>query len=265
MKRFENKVIVITGGGSGIGEATARRMAKEGGKVVIADYAREKAEKLAVELKDKGADALAVYFSATDLDSCRKLIERTVKKFGRIDVLVNNVGGTDLKRDTDVEHLDIAYFDEAFHINLRCGLFLCQQVLPVMEKRMQGNIVNVASIGGITADFRGTYYGTAKAAVINMTRYVATQSGKKNIRCNAVAPGLILTPAALNNLPEEMRRLFIRHNALSYLGKPEDIAATVAFLASDDARYITGQTFVVDGGLTIHNPTVADISGWEKQ
>lgn len=258
MKRFEQKVIVITGGGSGIGEATARRMAEEGGKVVVADYALEKAEKLVAELKDKGAEAWAVYFSAADLDSCRHLIEAAKERFGQIDVLVNNVGGTDLKRDLDVERLDITYFDEAFHLNLRCGLYLIQLVVPLLEKR-GGNVVNIASVGGITGDFRGTYYGASKAGVINLTKYVATQLGKKNIRCNAVAPGLVLTPAALNNLPEEVRKLFVRHNALDVLGKPEDVAAAVAFLASEDAGYITGQTIVVDGGLTVHNPTIADM------
>lgn len=99
-----------------------------------------------------------------------------------------------------------------------------------------------------------------KIAIISLTQYTATQMGKKNIRCNAIAPGLILTPAALNNLPEKNRQIFLRHNALPYLGKPEDIAATAAFLASDDARYITGQTIIADGGLTIHNPTVADMN-----
>ncbi len=259
MRRFENKVIVVTGAAAGIGEATVRRFVREGGKVVIADYAREKADALAVELQGQGAEVMAVYFSAVDLESCRKLIGVAGEEFGRIDVLVNNVGGTDLKRDTDVEKMDIGYFDEAFHLNLRCGLYLIQQVIPYMEKSGGGAVVNVASIGGMTADFRGTYYGAAKAGVINMTKYAATQLGKKNIRCNVVAPGLVLTPAALRNLPEAMRCLFVRHNVLDYLGAPEDVAATIAFLASEDAHYITGQTLVVDGGLTIHNPTVADI------
>lgn len=260
MKRFENKVVVVTGGAAGIGEATVRRIAGEGGKVVIADYVREKAEALAAELREEGMETIPVYFSAAELESCRELIRTAVEKFGQIDVLVNNVGGTDLTRDSDIEKLDIGYFDEAFHLNIRCGLYLIQQVIPCMEQGNGGAIVNVASISGITADLRGTYYGASKAGVINMTKYVATQLGKKNIRCNAVAPGLVLTPAALRNLPEQMQKVFVRHNALAYLGTPEDIAVAIAFLASEEARYITGQTLVVDGGLTIHNPTIADIA-----
>ena len=125
-----------------------------------------------------------------------------------------------------------------------------------MSAQGSGNIVNVASISGITADSNGTLYGASKAGVINLTKYIATQTGKKNIRCNAVAPGLILPPAALNNLNEEVRKIFLGQCATPYLGEPQDVAATIAFLASEDARYITGQTIVVDGGLTIHNPTI---------
>lgn len=170
---------------------------------------------------------------------------------------LNNVGGTDPKRDLSIEKLDINYFDEAFHLNLCCTMYLSQQVIPIMTANGGGNIVNVASISGLTADANGTLYGASKAGVINLTKYIATQMGKKNIRCNAVAPGLVLTPAALDNLNEDVRNIFLGQCATPYLGEPEDVAATIAFLASNDARYITGQTIVVDGGLTVHNPTVA--------
>lgn len=265
MKRFEDKTVLITGGASGIGEATSRRISAEGGKIIIADYAKEKAEQLARELRTQAAEACAAYFSATDLKSCEELVDFSLKTYGHIDVLVNNVGGTNLQLDRDIERLDIGYFDEAFHLNLRCAIYLTQLVAENMSVPKGGNIVNVASIGGRCGDYRGTYYGAAKAGLINFTRYTATQLGRKNIRCNAVAPGLVLTPAALNNLPENMRKLFIRHNALPYLGKPEDIAATIAFLASEDARYLTGQTLVADGGLTVHNPVVADILEMENE
>ena len=214
MNRFENKVVVITGAAGGIGEATTRRIVSEGGKVVIADHSEKRAEQLANELTHAGADVRHVYFSATELQSCKELIDFSMNEYQRIDVLINNVGGTDPKRDLSIEKLDINYFDEAFHLNLCCTMYLSQQVIP-------------------------------------------TQMGKKNIRCNAVAPGLVLTPAALDNLNEDVRNIFLGQCATPYLGEPEDVAATIAFLASNDARYITGQTIVVDGGLTVHNPTVA--------
>ena len=256
MNRFENKIIIITGAAGGIGASTTRRIVSEGGKVVIADYSREKADQFAAELSNSGADVRPVYFSATELKSCKELITFTMKEYGQIDVLVNNVGGTNPRRDTTIETLDMDYFDEAFHLNLSCTMYLSQLVIPIMSAQGGGNIVNVASISGITADSNGTLYGASKAGVINLTKYIATQTGKKNIRCNAVAPGLILPPAALNNLNEEVRKIFLGQCATPYLGEPQDVAATIAFLASEDARYITGQTIVVDGGLTIHNPTI---------
>lgn len=256
MNRFDNKVAVITGAAGGIGEATTRRIVSEGGKVVIADNSKERADNLAVELTHAGADVRAIYFSALELQSCKELIDFAMNEYGQVDILVNNVGGTDPKRDLNIEKLNLDYFDEAFHLNLCCTMYLSQQVIPIMSTHGGGNIVNVASISGITADANGTLYGASKAGVINLTRYIATQMGKKNIRCNAVAPGLVLTPAALNNLNEDVRKIFLGQCATPYLGEPEDIAATIAFLASEDARYITGQTIVADGGLTIHNPTV---------
>lgn len=256
MNRFEDKIAIVTGAAGGIGEATTRRMTSEGGKVVIADYSKERADKLAGELAHSGADVRSIYFSATEVESCKELVDFAMKEYGKVDILINNVGGTNLKRDLSIEKLDLSYFDEVFHLNLYCMMYLSQQIIPVMEEHGGGNIVNVASIGGITADATGTLYGTSKAGVINLTRYIATQVGKKNIRCNAVAPGLVLTPAALNNLDEKLRNVFLDQCTTPYLGKPEDIAAAIAFLASDDARYVTGQTIVADGGLTIHNPTI---------
>lgn len=263
MNRFKNKVVIITGAASGIGEATSRRLVTEGAKVVIADYAKDKADQLAEELTKNGANVRSTFFTADKLESCRDLISFAQEAYGRIDCLVNNVGGSNLKRDRNIEMLDIDYFDEVFHINLRSAIYLTQLVIPIMSKQGGGNIVNIASISGKTGDYQGTFYGMAKAGLINLTQYTATQMGKKNIRCNAVAPGLILTPAAIVNLPEDIRNIFLRHNALPYLGKPESIAATIAFLASDDALYITGQTIVADGGMTVHNPTVADLSPTE--
>lgn len=131
-----------------------------------------------------------------------------MKEYGQVDILINNVGGTDPKRDLGIEKLDINYFDEVFHLNLCCTMYLSQQVIPIMVAHGGGNIVNVASISGMTADANGTLYGASKAGVINLTKYIATQLGKKNIRCNAVAPGLILTPAALDNLNEDVRNIF---------------------------------------------------------
>lgn len=259
MKKLVNKVALITGASSGIGKATAERFVKEGAKVVIADHNIERAEKLASSLRDNQFHAQAIHYEATEPKCAINAVHKTLEFYGSIDCIVNNVGGSDLSRDLDVEHLDIKYFDEVMHTNLRSMLALSQAALPHMKGKGDGSIINVASIGGLLGDFRGTLYGISKAGVINLTRYLATQYGKYGIRCNGVAPGLVLTPAAIDNLTPADRDTFLKYNTLPYAGKPEDIAGTITFLASEDARYISGQTIIADGGMSCHNPTVKEI------
>ncbi len=256
MKKLANKVALITGASSGIGKATAERFVKEGAKVIIADHNLERAEKFAASLRDNQFHAEAIMFEASDKKCGIKAVNKALELFGRIDCIVNNIGGSDLSKDLAAGELDINYFDEVMHINLRSMIATVQAALPYMKEHNTGSIINVASISGLLGDSRGTLYGISKAGVINLTRYIATQYGKYNIRCNAVAPGLILTPAATENLSQEERDNFIKHNSLPFAGKPEDIAGVIIFLASEDARYITGQTIVADGGMSCHNPTV---------
>lgn len=261
MDRFREKTVLVTGGASGIGRATVERLMAEGANVMIADYHLEEAQKLAQQLQTDGDPrAEAVYYNATDMESGAQAVAKTIERFGGIDCLVNNVGGSDLTRDLDILSLDMTYFDEVFHLNLKSMLATTRAALPTMMEKKKGSIVNVASISGLMGDFRGSLYGMSKAGVINLTRYVSTQYGHRGVRCNAVAPGLILTPAATRNLPEIVRKVFLKYNTTPYLGEAADIAATIAFLASDDARYIAGQTIVADGGMSCHNPTIEDIT-----
>ena len=259
MKKLVNKVALITGASNGIGKATAERFVKEGAKVIIADHNLERAEKLASSLRNNEYHAQAVPFEAADLKCAARAVDKAIEFFGGIDCIVNNVGGSDLSRDLNVGELDIKYFDEVMHINLRSMIATAQAALPYMKSKREGSIINVASIGGLLGDFRGTLYGISKAGVINLTRYIATQYGIYGIRCNGVAPGLVLTAAAIENLTQEDRDTFLKYNSLPYAGKPEDIAGVITFLASEDARYISGQTIIADGGMSCHNPTVKDI------
>ena len=259
MKRFDNKAVLVTGGAGGIGLATAERMAAEGASVMIADYNLERAREQSARLNAGGCRTEAVFFDGGDVQSAVDIVRETVRRFGTIDVLVNNVGGNDLHRDLDIVNLDIDYFDTIFHINLRSQIVTSKEALPTMMAKGGGAIVNVASMSGLLGDFRGSMYGMTKAGVISLTRYIATQYGKQGVRCNAVAPGLVMTPAATGALPDNLREIFLRQNAVHYLGEAADIAGTIAFLASDDARYISGQTITADGGMSCHNPTVQDI------
>ena len=246
-KRFESRVALVTGAAAGIGKATAERLAAEGARLVIADYNYPEAERLAEQLNREGAPAFALRFDASETESCREIVARTIERYGTIDI--------------DLLNMDLGYFDEVFHLNLRSVMATTQAALSEMTLRNRGSIVNTASIGGLLGDFRGTLYGAAKAGVIGLTRYIASQYGKLGIRCNAVAPGLVLTPASTRSLPENVRSVFRKYNAVDYLGQAADIAATIAFLASDDARYVTGQTITADGGMDSHNPTVAELAG----
>ena len=253
MNRFDDKVVFVSGGSSGIGYAAAHRMATEGATAVIAGHNMDHVDSAVSMLRNEGLDASGLFYDGNDMDSVRKAIADVADRWGRIDVLVNNVGGTDMKLDGAIEDLNAGYFQKAMVLNVGGTLTAIREALPYMGAGSA--IVNVASIGGLTGDFRGTLYGVAKAGVIALTKYTATQYGRKGVRCNAVAPGLILTKAATENLPESVREVFADQTPLPYFGEPDDIGATIAFLASDDARFITGQTIVADGGMMCHNPT----------
>lgn len=258
-KRFVNKTALVTGGAAGIGRATVERLVKEGAKVIVADCNLDEAQRFASHLKDNEYKAEAVYYDALKESCALNAADRALSLFGSLDVLVNNVGGSNLLRDLNVENLDTRYVDEVFHLNLVSMIHTARAALPLMKGAGGGVIVNVASIAGLLGDFRGTLYGIAKAGVINLTRYIATQFGAFKIRCNSVSPGLVLTGAATDNLSDKEINTFLKYNALPYLGEPSDIANVIAFLASDDARYITGQNIVADGGMGCHNPTVKEI------
>lgn len=258
-KRYFNKVALITGGASGIGRATVERFAREGAKIIIADADIKSAKLFAHALSTEGCDARAFAFQAESLSSCEKLARFALEAHGRVDILVNNVGLTEMARDSDLITIDIKYFDEIFHINLRSMIYLCKLLLPEMIRNKKGTIINIASMSGIYGSIQGTLYGATKAGVINLTRNISTQYSEQGIRCNAIAPGLVMTKTVSSALPENINESFERNNSQHILGYPEDIAATIAFLASDEARFITGQIIQADGGMFVSNPLIANI------
>ncbi|MFJ7668718.1 SDR family NAD(P)-dependent oxidoreductase [Lysinibacillus sp. NPDC097195] len=262
MKRVENKVALVTGGASGIGLSAATLLAKEGAKVVIADYNLDGAKEIADALVKEGYEAAAVFLDAGNADSIKAAVEFTVETFGSLTVLFNNVGSTNLQKDLDVVNMDLEEFDRLVNINLKSVLLGSRFAIPHMQKAGGGSIINTASMGGFASDQIRTAYGTTKAGVVHLTKYIATQYGKDKIRCNAVAPGLILTPAAKNSLPKELLEIFTKYNALPYNGEADDIGYAVLFLASDESKFMTGQTLQIEGGHYIANPTIADTNLW---
>jgi NAD(P)-dependent dehydrogenase (short-subunit alcohol dehydrogenase family) len=264
MRRLEDKIAIVTGGAGGIGSATARRLVAEGARVVVADIDLPRAHAVASDL---GPEALALQYDAADVTSIEALVEATVRHFGRVDILHNNAAVTapELQsRDTTAVDIPFEIWDLTLQVNLKSYMAGCKYALPHMLAQGSGAIINTASGSGSHGDLARIAYGTSKAGIINLTRYIATQHGRAGIRCNAISPGLIVTPAAEKAVPE-LLRMIAEHVLTPRLGRAEDVAALVAFLASEDAGYINGENITCDGGMCAHQPHVADLRKYMQE
>jgi NAD(P)-dependent dehydrogenase (short-subunit alcohol dehydrogenase family) len=244
LMRLENKVAIITGGGGGIGRAAAIRFANEGARVLVADLGEEEGIKTVHLIKESGGEAEFVRVNMTNPADVEHMVQKAVDTFGKLDILLNNAGvKSDEKKIPDVT---LEEWQEVFDINTT-GVFLgMKYAIPKMESG--GSIVNTASIAGIKGQKLVAAYSASKSSVIALTKTAATEFGKKNIRVNAIAPGIIDT-----NMVEDWKQtkkwpVLSTSNALNRIGKPEEIANTLLFLASDECSFITGETIVIDGG-----------------
>lgn len=259
MFNFDGKVAVITGAASGIGEATATLFAELGASVVVADLNGEGAEKVASAITSTGGSALAVHADLEDETSIESMIQAAVDRFDGLDILDNNAALTEpshFARDVGVVDMESSVWDRTFAVNVRGPMLACKYALPHMLKRGGGSIINIASMMGSGGDVIMSAYGTSKSASVGLTQYVASQHLKDGIRCNSVAPGLVLTPAARDLIPTALAEGFDRHQ--SHIGEPIEIARLVAFLASDWASLITGQLISADGGMFTHVPMLPE-------
>ncbi|MFB6893319.1 SDR family NAD(P)-dependent oxidoreductase [Kitasatospora sp. NPDC056327] len=254
MDRLKDKTALITGAGSGIGRAAAELMSAEGAAVVVADHHPAAAEETARLVEAAGGRALPVTVDVTDDASTAAAVAAAVREFGGLDVLCNHVGGSDPRKDLDLLRLDLDEFDRAVALNMRSTLLGTRHALPHLIAAGGGSIINTASVAGLVGDVVQISYGAVKAAVVNLTKSIAVQYGPQGVRCNAVAPGAVMTPALRDNLPAEVIDSLLACNALPYLGSPEDIAHAMVFLASEESRYLTGQLLVIDGGMTVQSP-----------
>ena len=261
--RLEGKVAIVTGAAMGIGHATAVLMAREGARVVVADLNLEAARATVEEIRSAGGTALALHLDAMDEASIEAMVRHTREAYGALHVLHNNVGGTDTARDNTVVEMDWSYWNTAITLNLGSTVYACRCAIPLMLESGGGSIINTSSMVALSGDVRPTAYAAAKGGVISFTRFVAAQYGKQGIRCNAIAPGLILTPRATPR-PQAVLDVFERHTLAPQHGRPEDIAYTALFLASDESRFINGQCIEVDGGAHAHNPTMPDLMALSK-
>ena len=261
MARFSTKIAIVTGGGSGIGAATARLLASEGAAVTVADIDEAGAGAVVEVIRSAGGTARVQRTDVADPGDAEAMVADTIGAFGGLDILHNNAAVIDLNRvDQDLVTMDLATWDRVLAVNLTGPMLGCRFAIPALLERGGGSIVNTASAAAFYGSDSLAAYGISKAGIVSLTRSVATAYGERGIRCNAVAPGVVVARRAQDVLGgpmgDRLRGITTSH-LVGRLGYPEEIAAAVAFLASDDAAFVTGEVLRVDGGFTAHSPTYA--------
>lgn len=257
MDRLKDKVAIVTGSTSGIGVGIASLFAAEGAKVVICGRRQEKGQAVADSIVEAGGEAYYHFMDITATESIEQLMADTAEKYGKIDILVNNAANVGLK-DGRVDELTLEMWDAVFQSDVRGTFYATKCVLPYMEKNENGgSIINIGSMASCGGDLGSTAYACAKAGVDMLTQSTALQYGKKNIRCNCVRPGLIVTPQNEAHVPQILKDVFLSNIMVNRYGCPEDIGHMCVYLASDESCYVTGQIVNVDGGLNSHVSTVA--------
>ena len=265
MGLFEGRVGVVTGGGSGLGRAVAERFAAEGGAVLVADIAGERAEVAAAAIEAAGGRASAFAVDVSDEAQVAAMIADAVDRFGRLDVLHNNAAALHpdvILQDNDIVDMDVDVWDRTLAVNLRGPMLGCKYAIRVMREQGSGAIVNTMSVSALVGEETKAAYACSKAALGALTRHVANMYGADGIRINAVAPGLMITPVVVERLSERDFAAFRAERLLERATTPEDAANLVAFLASDQAACITGQVYVIDGGTLAKRPRKS-MADWE--
>src|SRR6266508_3612211 len=245
--RLVGKVAIITGAAQGIGQATAVKFAKEGAKVAVCDINEEAAVDTARAITAVGGKALAFHVDVTDKESIARMVAGVMAKWGRVDTLVNNAG---IVQDAQFRKMTDEQFDRVIDVNLK-GVYNCTKaVVDIMLEQNSGCIPNASSIVGLYGNFGQTNYAATKFGVIGMVKTWARELGSKGIRANAICPGFIETPI-LGSIPEKVLKAIEEKVPMGRLGRPEEIANTYAWLASDEASYVNGAVIEVSGGVTL--------------
>lgn len=261
MKNLNNKVALVTSATRGIGLAAAVKLAKDGATVYMGVRRLEVTQEICDKYAEEGLVMKPVFFDAFDMDSYKTMVETVVNEAGKIDILVNNYGGGLPDKDFDLVNTDEDAFFKIIEMNVGSVFRISKLVVPYMLENKGGSIVNISSISGTVPDISRIGYGVSKSAVNNITQQIAMQYARYNIRCNAVLPGMTATDAVKNSMSEEFQKSFLSHVPLNRMGTPEDIANAVAFFASDDSSYITGNIMEVSGGYHLGTPQYADFVG----
>lgn len=260
MKRLEQKIVLVTASTRGIGYAIVEACAKEGAIVYMGARNLEVAKTKADKLNKEGYQVHYVYNDASVKETYQSMVAEVIEKEGRIDVLVNNFGTSNPKTDLDIENTKYEDFINTMDVNLASVFLSTQAVLPHMKKQGGGSIVNISSIGGLIPDISRIGYAVSKDAIIYLSKNIALQEARNNIRVNVVCPGQTATDAVMQNMSEQFQQFFTRHTPIERMGKPEEIAEAVVYFASDGAAYTTGQVIAVSGGFGLGTPVFADLT-----
>lgn len=246
MTRLAGRVALVTGAAAGIGAATARRFAREGALLALNDVSAETLAFVVEELQGAGTQTLAVVGDVARRPDVERMVAETLRAFGRVDILVNNAG---IARDALAAKMTEEQWDQVLAVNLK-GTFLCAQaVLPGMRERGWGRVINTASVG-VRGNIGQANYAASKAGVIGLTRTLALEYARYGVTVNCVAPGAVMT-RMLAAVPDAIREKIVARIPAGRIGQPEEVAAAHAFLASEEAAYITGQVLFVDGGMSV--------------
>lgn len=245
--RLKDKVAIITGASGGIGEATAEKFTMEGAKLVLVDLNMEDIHRTAVAIQKIGGETIELAVDVTNRDQVEKLMVETMAHYGRIDIVINNAGITS---DAQLLKMTEAQWDSVIEVNLKGVFNVAQAAAQVMKEQKSGVIINASSVVGAYGNFGQSNYAASKSGLNAMTKTWAKELGKYDIRVNAIAPGFISTPMT-KKMPEKVLEMMTKKSPLNKMGSPEDIANGYVFLASDEAKFITGSILSIDGGVVL--------------